>query len=69
LSSVILLVVTEMPLLKFVAWETDVCVPLPSKLTPVSAAVQALMQCFPSRCIALDYSVTIYISNESYKSK
>jgi hypothetical protein len=49
-------IVTRMPLLLFVATETGVWVPLPSKLTSASAAIPAFMPCLPSRCLAMDYS-------------
>jgi hypothetical protein len=48
-----------MPLLIFVAAETGVCVPLPSKLTSASATIPAFTPRLPSRCLAMDYSVTV----------
>jgi hypothetical protein len=53
-----------MPLLIFVAAETGVCVPLPSKLTAASAAIPAFRPCLPSRCLAMDYSVTICFDSQ-----
>jgi hypothetical protein len=52
-------VVNRMPLLIFVVAETDVCVPLPSKLTYASAAIPGFKPCFPSRCLAGVICVTI----------
>jgi hypothetical protein len=46
-------------LLIFVAAETRVCVPLPSKLTSDSAAILAFRLYLPNRCLAMNYSVTI----------
>jgi hypothetical protein len=34
---------------------------LPSKMTSASVAIPAFRQCLPSRCIAMDYYVTIII--------
>jgi hypothetical protein len=53
-----------MPLLIFVAAETGVCVPLPSKLTSASAAIPAFRPCLPSRCLAMDYSITICFDSQ-----
>jgi hypothetical protein len=53
-----------MPLLIFVAAETGVCVPLPSKLTSASAAIPAFRPCLPSRSLAMDYSVTSSFDSE-----
>jgi hypothetical protein len=51
-------------LLIFVAAETGVCVPLPSKLTSTSAAIPAFKPCLPSRCLAMNYSITIYFDSQ-----
>jgi hypothetical protein len=48
-----------MNLLIFVAAETGVCVTLPSKLTSASAAIPTFRPCLPSRCLAMDYSITM----------
>jgi hypothetical protein len=48
-----------MPLLIFVAAETGVYVPLPSKLTSVAAAIQLLGNFVLNRCLSMDYSVII----------
>jgi hypothetical protein len=56
---VILFVVTGMSLLIFVAEETGASEPLPRKLTSASASIPVFRQCLPSRCLAMDYSVTI----------
>jgi hypothetical protein len=53
-----------MPLLIFVAAETDVCMPFPGKLTSGSAAIAAFRQRFPSRCLAMDYSITICFDSQ-----
>jgi hypothetical protein len=53
-----------MILLIFVAAETGVCVPLPSKLTSASAAIPAFRPCLPSRCLAVDYSFTICFDSQ-----
>jgi hypothetical protein len=54
-------VVTGMSLLIFVAAETDASEPLPSKSTSASAATPTFRQWLPSRCLAMDYAVTIHI--------
>jgi hypothetical protein len=48
-------------LLIFVAAETGVCVPPPSKLTSASAAIPAFRPCLLTRCLAINYSVTIQL--------
>jgi hypothetical protein len=49
----------------FLAAETGVCVPLPSKLTSASAAIPAFRPCLQSRCLVMDYSVIIrYVKKE-----
>jgi hypothetical protein len=60
LFSVILFVVTGMHLLIFVAGETGVSVPLPSKLTSASAAIPAFRPCLSSRCLAMDIHITLW---------
>jgi hypothetical protein len=52
------------PLLIFVAAETGVCVPLPSKLTSAFGAVLAFRPCLPIRCLAMDYSITICFDSQ-----
>jgi hypothetical protein len=52
-----------MPLL-IVAGETGVCVPLPSKLASASAAIVAFRPCLLSRCLAMDYSLTICFDSQ-----
>jgi hypothetical protein len=47
-------------MLIFVAAETGVSVQLPSKLTCASAAIPAFRPCLPSRCLAMDCSVSQY---------
>jgi hypothetical protein len=37
---------------------------LPSKLTSASAAIPAFRPCLPSRCLAMDYSITIYFDSQ-----
>jgi hypothetical protein len=56
---VILFVVKGMHLLIFVAAETSVCLPLPSKLTTASVAIPAFKPCLPSRLLVMDYSIKI----------
>jgi uncharacterized membrane protein len=53
-----------MTLLIFVAAETGLCVPLPSKLTSASAAIPAFRLCLPSRCLAMDYSIIICFDSQ-----
>jgi hypothetical protein len=50
-----------MSLLILVAVETGASDPLPIKLTSASAAIPAFRQCLSSRCLAMDYSVTIFL--------
>jgi hypothetical protein len=50
-----------MPLLIFVAAETGAIMPLRSKLT---AAIPAFSPCLPSRCLAMDYSITICFDSQ-----
>jgi hypothetical protein len=57
-----------MNLLIFVAVETGVCVPLPSKLTSASGAVPAFRPCLPSRCLAMDYSIRICFDSQLKQS-
>jgi hypothetical protein len=44
-----------------VAAETAASESFPSKLTSASAAIPAFRQCLPSRCLAIDHSITITI--------
>jgi hypothetical protein len=53
-----------MLLLIFVAAETGVCVPLSSKSTSASAAIPAFRPCLSSRCLAMDYSITICFDSQ-----
>jgi hypothetical protein len=39
--------------------ETGVCVLLPSKLSSTSAVIPTFRPCLPSRCLGMDYSVTM----------
>jgi hypothetical protein len=41
-----------MSLLIFIATETGASEPVPSKMTTTSAAILAIRQCLPSRCLA-----------------
>jgi hypothetical protein len=51
---------TGMPLLILIVAETGVCVPLPSKLISSAAAIPAF-----SRCLSINYSVTISNNTEA----
>jgi hypothetical protein len=53
-----------MLLLIFVAAETGVCVPFPSKLTSASAAIPRFRPCLWSRCLAMDYSITVCFDSQ-----
>jgi hypothetical protein len=53
-----------MPLLIFVAAGTGVCVPLPSKLTSASAVISPFRPCLSSRCLAMNYSITICFESQ-----
>jgi hypothetical protein len=53
-----------MPLLILVAAETGVCVPLLSKLTSASAAIPTFTPYLSSRCLAVDYSITICFDSQ-----
>jgi hypothetical protein len=46
-------------LLLYFAADTYASEPLPSKLTSVSVTIPAFRECLPSRCLAIDYSVTL----------
>jgi hypothetical protein len=59
-------VVTGMLLLTFVAAETYVWVPLPSKLTSSSADIPAFRPYLLSRCLSMTYSVTILMINAAH---
>jgi hypothetical protein len=48
-----------MPWLILVAAETNVCMSLSSKLISASA-IPASKLCLPSRCLAMDYFITIH---------
>jgi hypothetical protein len=48
-----------MSLLIFVAAEIGAIEQLPSKLTSASVAILAFCQCLLSRCLAIDYSITM----------
>jgi hypothetical protein len=60
LFPVILVVVTGMSLLIFVAAETGVSEPLASKMVSASAAIPAFRHCLPSRCLASDHIPSQY---------
>jgi hypothetical protein len=47
-------------LLKFFAAGTFVRMPLPSKLTPTSAAIPAFRSCLPRLFLAMHYYATIF---------
>jgi hypothetical protein len=53
-----------MPLSIFVAMETGICMLLPSKLSSASAAISAFRPCLLSRCLAMDYSITICFDSQ-----
>jgi hypothetical protein len=56
-----------MPLLTSFTLETGVCDQLPRKLAFASTAIQAFMECLPSRCLAGLICVIIILIDENLK--